>query len=99
MRINFDIAREQSNELYKEITNDNINGDTPFNFHSQIELYFVKEGQVDACIIRCVCDDKSIYRQSKLRRLKLLPCSKLSHRNQTWHLTPDLLSFSEQLYR
>lgn len=50
MRINFDIARERSNELYKEITNDNINGDTPFNFHSQIELYFVKEGQVDACI-------------------------------------------------
>ena len=50
MRINFDIDRERSNQLYEEIENDNINGDTPFSFHSQIELYFVNEGQVDACI-------------------------------------------------
>ena len=50
MRINFDIERERSNELYKEITNDNIDGRFPFNFHSQIELYFVDEGKVDACI-------------------------------------------------
>ena len=50
MRINFDIDREWSTELYKEITNDNIDGEIPFNFHSQIELYFVNKGQVDACI-------------------------------------------------
>ena len=50
MRINFDIERELSNELYKEIKNDNIDGNHPFDFHSQIELYFVNEGQVDACI-------------------------------------------------
>lgn len=50
MRMNFDIARERSNELYKEVTNDNIDGKCPFSFHSQIELYFVNEGQVDACI-------------------------------------------------
>ena len=50
MRICFDIERERSSELYKEITNDNIDGECPFNFHSQIELYFVKEGKVDACV-------------------------------------------------
>ena len=50
MRICFDIERERSSELYKEITNDNIDGECPFNFHSQIELYFVNEGEVDACI-------------------------------------------------
>jgi len=50
MRINFDMARERSKELYKEIVNDNADGIYPFTFHSQIELYFVNEGQVDACI-------------------------------------------------
>ena len=50
MHIHFDIERERSNELYKEITNDNIDGQCHFNFHSQIELYFVEEGQIDACI-------------------------------------------------
>ena len=56
MRINFDIERERSSELYKEITNDNIDGSFPFKFHSQIELYFVEEGEVDVCIghQRCV---------------------------------------------
>ncbi len=46
----FDIERERSKELYKEITNDNIDGQCHFNFHSQIELYFVNEGEIYACI-------------------------------------------------
>ncbi len=46
----FDIERERSKELYKEITNDNINGQCHFNFHSQIELYFVDDGEIEACI-------------------------------------------------
>lgn len=50
MQIHFDIERERSNELYKEITNDNIDGQCHFNFHSQIELYFVNKGEIDACI-------------------------------------------------
>ena len=50
MHTHFDVERERSNELYKEITNDNIDGQCHFNFHSQIELYFVDEGEIDACI-------------------------------------------------
>ena len=50
MNAHFDIERERSEELYKEITNDNIDGQCHFNFHSQIELYFVNEGKIDACI-------------------------------------------------
>ncbi len=50
MYTHFDIERERSKELYKEITNDNIDGQCHFNFHSQIELYFVDEGKIDACI-------------------------------------------------
>ncbi len=46
----FDIERERSKELYKEITNDNIDGQCHFNFHSQIELYFVDDGEIEACI-------------------------------------------------
>ena len=50
MHSHFDVERERSNELYKEITNDNIDGQCHFNFHSQIELYFVDDGEIDACI-------------------------------------------------
>ncbi len=50
MRAHFDIERERSSELFKEITNDNIDGQCHFNFHSQIELYFVDEGQIDAFV-------------------------------------------------
>ena len=46
----FDIERERSKELYKEITNDNIDGKCHFNFHSQSELYFVDDGKIEACI-------------------------------------------------
>lgn len=50
MRAHFDIERERSRELFKEVTNDNIDGHCHFNFHSQIELYFVDEGQIDAFV-------------------------------------------------
>lgn len=50
MLANFDIERERSRELIKEIANDNIDGSCPFNFHSQIELYFVEEGEIRACV-------------------------------------------------
>ena len=50
MRLHFDMEREQSRELLKEVTNDNIDGQCHFNFHSQIELYFVDEGQIDAFV-------------------------------------------------
>ncbi len=50
MRAYFNIERERSKELYKEISNDNIDGHYHFNFHSQIELYFVDEGEIDVCI-------------------------------------------------
>jgi AraC-like DNA-binding protein len=50
MRLHFDIERERSKELFKEISNDNIDGQCHFNFHSQIELYFVDEGQIDAFV-------------------------------------------------
>ncbi|MBQ7034567.1 MAG: helix-turn-helix transcriptional regulator [Clostridia bacterium] len=50
MRIQFDIERERSRELYKQTVDDNIDGQCQFNFHSQIELYFVDEGEIDACI-------------------------------------------------
>ena len=44
------MERERSRELFKEVTNDNIDGHCHFNFHSQIELYFVDEGQIDAFV-------------------------------------------------
>lgn len=50
MQIHFDIEREQSRELFKEFVNDNIDGQCHCNFHSQIELYFVDEGQIDAFV-------------------------------------------------
>lgn len=50
MRAQFDIEREQSKELFKEVTNDNIDGLYHFNFHSQIELYFVDEGKINAFV-------------------------------------------------
>lgn len=50
MRLHFDMKRERSRELFEEVTNDNIDGHCHFNFHSQIELYFVDEGQIDAFI-------------------------------------------------
>lgn len=50
MRLHFDMERERSKELFKEVTNDNIDGQCHFNFHSQIELYFVDEGQIDAFV-------------------------------------------------
>ena len=50
MRLHFDMERERSRELFKEVTNDNIDGHCHFNFHSQIELYFVDEGQIDAFV-------------------------------------------------
>lgn len=50
MQAHFDIERERSRELIKEITNDNIDGSCPFNFHSQIELYFVEKGEIKAFI-------------------------------------------------
>lgn len=50
MQAYFDVERERSNELYKRIINDNIDGRSHFKFHSQIELYFVDEGEIDACI-------------------------------------------------
>lgn len=50
MQIFFDVARERSKELYKELIDDNIDGQGHYSFHSQIELYFVEEGQIDAFI-------------------------------------------------
>ena len=50
MYVHFDMAREQSRELYKETVNDNIDGQIPCLFHSQIELYFVDDGQIDAFV-------------------------------------------------
>lgn len=50
MQAHFDIERERSRELIKEVINDNIDGNCPFNFHSQIELYFVEEGEIRAFI-------------------------------------------------
>jgi len=50
MHAHFDIERERSRELFKELTNDNIDGICHFNFHSQIELYFVDDGQIDAFV-------------------------------------------------
>lgn len=50
MRAQFDVEREQSKELFKEVTNDNIDGLCHFNFHSQIELYFVDEGKINAFV-------------------------------------------------
>ena len=50
MYTHFDIERERSRELFKELTNDNIDGICHFNFHSQIELYFVDDGQIDAFV-------------------------------------------------
>ncbi len=50
MRAQFDIERERSRELFKRVLNDNIDGRVPYTFHSQIELYFVDDGQVDALI-------------------------------------------------
>ena len=50
MRAHFDIERERSRELFKEVINDNIDGQCHCNFHSQIELYFVDEGQIDAFV-------------------------------------------------
>ena len=50
MRLHFDMERERSRELFKEVTDDNIDGRCHFNFHSQIELYFVDEGQIDAFV-------------------------------------------------
>jgi len=50
MRLHFDMERERSSELFKEVTDDNIDGRCHFTFHSQIELYFVDEGQIDAFV-------------------------------------------------
>lgn len=50
MRAQFDIERERSRELFKRVVNDNIDGQSPYTFHSQIELYFVDEGEVDVLI-------------------------------------------------
>ena len=50
MQAHFDIERERSRELIKEVINDNIDGNCPFNFHSQIELYFVEDGEIIAFI-------------------------------------------------
>ena len=50
MRLHFDLERERSRELFKEVVNDNIDGQCHVNFHSQIELYFVEEGQIDAFV-------------------------------------------------
>lgn len=50
MRAHFDMERERSKELVKEVVNDNIDGQCHCNFHSQIELYFVDEGQIDAMV-------------------------------------------------
>jgi len=50
MKAHFDIAREQSKEIFKEVTNDNIDGLCHFNFHSQIERYFGDEGKINAFI-------------------------------------------------
>lgn len=50
MRAHFDIERERSRELFKEVVNDNLDGQCHCNFHSQIELYFVDEGKIDAFV-------------------------------------------------
>lgn len=50
MHAYFDIERESSRQLFKEVVNDNIDGQCHCNFHSQIELYFVDEGQIDALV-------------------------------------------------
>lgn len=50
MRARFNIERERNKELIKEVTDDNIDGQTHCNFHSQIELYFVDEGQIEALV-------------------------------------------------
>lgn len=50
MYAHFDVEREKSREIVKEVINDNIDGSCPFNFHSQIELYFVEEGEIKAFI-------------------------------------------------
>lgn len=50
MHARFDFEREKSRELIKEVVNDNIDGSCPFKFHSQIELYFVEEGEIKAFI-------------------------------------------------
>lgn len=55
MYAHFDMAREQSRELYKETVNDNIDGHVPCLFHSQIELYFVDDGKIDAFVNHHKC--------------------------------------------
>lgn len=50
MQAQFDMERELSRELYMEVTNDNIDGHIHCTFHTQIELYFVEDGQVEALI-------------------------------------------------
>lgn len=50
MRARFNIEREHNKALIEEITNDNIAGKYLCNFHSQIELYFVDEGQIETLI-------------------------------------------------
>ena len=50
MRAQFDMERERSRELFKEVADDNADGRCRCNFHSQIELYIVREGQVDALV-------------------------------------------------
>ena len=50
MHARFDFERERSQELIKEVVNDNIDGSCPFKFHSKIELYFVEEGEIRAFI-------------------------------------------------
>jgi len=50
LKAHFDIAREHSKEIFKEVTNDNIDGLCHFNFHSQIELYFIDDGKINAFV-------------------------------------------------
>lgn len=50
MQAHFDLERELSKELYKEYIDVNIDGKTHCNFHSQIELFFVDQGQVEALV-------------------------------------------------
>lgn len=50
MQAQFDLERELSRELYMEVTDDNIDGHIHCTFHTQIELYFVEDGQVEALI-------------------------------------------------
>ena len=50
MHAQFDFERERSRELIKEVVNDNLDGSCPIKFHSQIELYFVEDGEIRAFI-------------------------------------------------